>query len=136
MSKYNHIEIVREDTVKPYRFQQFKNAPRPPVRNNAEHGQKLKSEIKDSLIDIQSRRRDIGIQSENLMVLEFISEAMSLDILENMLQKFNLYLVEETTTRTTNHSRLLIQFENIDALNFFNRERESYGKLIVKNREL
>lgn len=124
MSKYNHIEIVREDTVKPYRFQQFKNAPRPPVRNNAEHGQKLKSEIKDSLIDIQSRRRDIGIQSENLMVLEFISEAMSLDILENMLRKFNLYLVEETTTRTTNHSRLLIQFENIDALNSFNRERE------------
>ena len=55
MSKYNHIEIVREDTVKPYRFQQFKNAPRPPVRNNAEHGQKLKSEIKDSLIDIQSQ---------------------------------------------------------------------------------
>ena len=70
------------------------------------------------------------------MVLEFISEAMSLDILENMLRKFNLYLVEETTTRTTNHSRLLIQFENIDALNSFNRERESYGKLIVKNREL
>ena len=70
------------------------------------------------------------------MVLEFISEAMSLYIIENMLLKFNLYIVEETTTRTTNHSRLLIQFENIDALNSFNRERESYGKLIVKNREL
>lgn len=124
MPKYDHIEIVREDTVKRYRFQQFKNAPRPRVRNNAEHGQKLKSEIKDSLIDIQSRRRDIGIQSENLMVLEFISEAMSLDILENMLRKFNLYLVEETEISSTNNSRLVIQFEDMEALNSFNKERE------------
>jgi len=124
MSKYNHIEIVREDTVKPYRFQQFKNAPRPPVRNNTEHGQKLKSEIKDSLIDIQSKRRDIGILSKNLMVLEFISEAMSLDILETMLRKFNLYLVEETTIPSTNNSKLVIQFEDMDALNSFNNERE------------
>ena len=123
MSKYDHIEIMREDTVKPYRFQQFKNAPRPQVRNNAEHGQKLKLEIADSLIDIQSRRRDIGIQSENLMVLEFISEAMSLDILENMLRKFNLYLVEETEIPSTINSRLVIQFENMAALNSFNNER-------------
>ena len=124
MSKYDHIEIMREDTVKPYRFQQFKNAPHPQVRNNAEHGQKLKLEIADSLIDIQSRRRDIGIQSENLMVLEFISEAMSLDILENMLRKFNLYLVEETEIPSTINSRLVIQFENMAALNSFNNERE------------
>lgn len=27
MAKYDHIEIMREETVKPYRFQQFKNAP-------------------------------------------------------------------------------------------------------------
>ena len=47
MSKYNHIEIVREDIVKRYKFPSNRNAPRPPVRNNAEHGQKLKSEIKD-----------------------------------------------------------------------------------------
>ena len=124
MAKYNHIEIMREDTVKPYKFQQFKNAPRPPVRNNAEHGQKLKTEIKDSLTDIQLRRRDIGIQSENLMVLEFISEAMSLEILENMLRKFNLYLVEETGIPNTNNSRLVIQFEDLDSLNSFNNERE------------
>ncbi len=73
MAKYDHIEIMREETVKPYRFQQFKNAPHPPVRNSAEHGRKLKAEIKESLEDIQLRRRDIGIQSENLMVFEFVS---------------------------------------------------------------
>lgn len=124
MAKYNHIEIMREETVKPYKFQQFRNAPRPPVRNNMEHGQKLKAEIADSLENIKSRRRDIGIQSENLMVLEFLSEAMSLEILENMLRKFELYLVEETDIPDTNNSRLVIQFENIESLNSFNNERE------------
>ncbi|MEG1462953.1 MAG: hypothetical protein RSC48_07555, partial [Anaerorhabdus sp.] len=124
MAKYDHIEIMREETVKPYRFQQFKNAPRPPVRNSAEWGRKLKEEIKDSLEDIQLRRRDIGIQSENLMVFEFISEAMSLEILEHMLRKFNLYLVEETDIPKTNSSRLVIQFENEKSLNAFNTERE------------
>lgn len=124
MAKYDHIEIMREQTVKPYRFQQFKNAPHPPVRNSAEHGRKLKAEIKESLEDIQLRRRDIGIQSENLMVFEFVSEAMSLDILENMLRKFNLYLVEETDIPNTNNSRLVIQFENEKSLNAFNNERD------------
>ncbi len=47
MAKYDHIEIMREETVKPYRFQQFKNAPHPPVRNSAEHGRKLKEEIRE-----------------------------------------------------------------------------------------
>ena len=124
MAKYDHIEIMREETVKPYRFQQFKNAPHPPVRNSAEHGRKLKEEIRESLEDIQLRRRDIGIQSENLMVFEFVSEAMSLEILENMLRKFNLYLVEETDIPNTNSSRLVIQFENEKSLNAFNNERE------------
>lgn len=123
MAKYDHIEIIHEVTVKPYRFQQFKNAPRPPVRNNSEHGQKLKAEITNSLETIKLRRRDIGIQSENLMVLELFSEAMSPDILENMLRKFNLYLVEETDIPNTNNSRLVIQFENANSLNSFNNER-------------
>jgi hypothetical protein len=123
MAEYNHIEIMREEIVKSYRFTPFRNAPRPPVRNNLEHGQKLKSEITDSLESIKSRRRDIGIQSENLVVLELLSEAMSPDILENMLRKFNLYLVEETEIPNTNNSRLLIQFENVSSLNSFNNER-------------
>lgn len=124
MAKYNHIEIMREEIVKSYRFSPFRNAPRPPVRNNAEHGKKLKAEITESLENIKSRRRDIGIQSENLMVLELFSEAMSLEILENMLRKFELYLVEETDIPNTNNSRLVIQFENIHSLNSFNNERE------------
>ena len=123
MTKYDHIEIVHEETVRRYRFLPFKNAPRPPVRNNSKHGQKLKAEITNSLETIKLKRRDIGIQSENLLVLEFLGEAMSLDILENMLRKFNLYLVEETDTPNTNNSRLVIQFENANSLNSFDNER-------------
>ena len=123
MAEYNHIEIMREEIVKSYRFTPFRNPPRPPIRNNVEHGQKLKSEITNSLESIKSRRRDIGIQSENLVVLELLSEAMSPDILESMLRKFNLYLVEETDLPNTNNSRLLIQFENVSSLISFNNER-------------
>ncbi len=123
MTKYDHIEIVHEETVRRYRFLPFKNAPRPPVRNNSKHGQKLKAEITNSLETIKLKRRDIGIKSENLLVLEFLGEAMSLDILENMLRKFNLYLVEETDTPNTNNSRLVIQFENANSLNSFDNER-------------
>lgn len=123
MAEYNHIEIMREEIVKSYRFTPFRNPPRPPIRNNVEHGQKLKFEITNSLESIKSRRRDIGIQSENLVVLELVSEAMSPDILENMLRKFNLYLVEETDLPNTNNSRLLIQFENVSSLISFNNER-------------
>lgn len=123
MAKYNHIEIMREEIVKSYRFSPFMNAPRPPVRNNTEHGKKLKAEITESLESIKSRRRDIGIQSENLMVLELFSEAMSLEILENMIRKFELYLVEETDIPKSNNSRLVVQFENMNSLNSFNNER-------------
>lgn len=38
MAKYDYIEIMREQTVKPYRFKTFKNAPHHPIRNSAEHG--------------------------------------------------------------------------------------------------
>ena len=123
MAEYNHIEIMREEIVKPYRFTPFRNPPHPPIRNNEEHGKKLKSEIINSLESIKSRRRDIGIQSDNLVVLELLSESMSPDILENMLRKFNLYLVEETDLPNTNNSRLLIQFENVSSLFSFNNER-------------
>lgn len=124
MVKYNHIEIMREEIVKPYKFRQYKNAPHPPERDKVKHGNKLKTEINDSLEEIQLKRRDIGIQSEKLMVLEFVSEAMSPEILEIMIRKFNLYLVEETGIPHTNNSRLVIQFETLNSLMQFNNERE------------
>jgi len=62
-----------------------------------------------------------------VLVLEITSDAMSRDILENMLVKFDLFLVEETDIidpANPNKSKLVIQFEDKTALNLFNRERE------------
>ncbi|HCT64211.1 MAG TPA: peptidase [Lachnospiraceae bacterium] len=124
MAKLNHIEIMREETVSNYRFKPNRSAPRPPVRDKEQHGQKLQVELLQSLDSLKSNRRDIGIQSEKLLVLELISDAMSPEVLEDMLRKFDLYLVEETDIPNTNNSKLVIQFENITALNLFSKERE------------
>ncbi|MDD3140863.1 MAG: S8 family peptidase [Lachnospiraceae bacterium] len=124
MAEYKHIEIMREEIIRQYKFQPNRNPPRPPVRNKVEHGEKLKDQLSSSLGDIISKRRDIGIQSENLVVLELMSDAFSPDLLEHMLRKFNMFLVEETDIPNTNNSRLVIQFENLESIGLFNRERE------------
>lgn len=104
MAEYNHIEIMREETVRQYKFQPNRNAPRPPARDRGEHGEKLKEQLTTSLEEIISNRRDIGIQSENLVVLELMSDALSPDLLEHMLRKFNMYLVEEIDIPKSNNS--------------------------------
>lgn len=97
MAKYNHIEIMREELVRQYKFKPNPKPPRPPVRNRGQHGEKLREQLENTLGDIVSKRRDMGIQSENLVVLELTSDALSPGSLDHMLRKFNMYLVEETT---------------------------------------
>lgn len=128
MADYDHIEIQREDAVRHYKFQPNRNAPRPPSRDRNIHGPKLKNELEQTVLDIETKRLNLGIQSENLLVLEILSDAMSPDVLENMLRKFNLYLVEETPVIDTNNSKLVIQFDNRASLNAFNYERELWEK--------
>ncbi|MDD4760356.1 MAG: hypothetical protein PHU66_06025 [Bacteroidaceae bacterium] len=128
MADYDHIEIQREDAVRHYKFQPNRNAPRPPSRDRNIHGSKLKNELEQTVLDIETKRLNLGIQSENLLVLEILSDAMSPDVLENMLRKFNLYLVEETPVIDTNNSKLVIQFDNRASLNAFNYERELWEK--------
>lgn len=124
MAKYNHIEIMREEIVRQYKFQPNRNAPRPPMRDRGQHGAKLKEQLEKSLEEIVSKRRDIGIQSENLVVFELMSDALSPDLLEHMLRKFNMYLVEETDIPNSNNSKLIVQFESFNDIQLFNNERE------------
>lgn len=124
MAEYNHIEIMREEIVRQYKFHPNRNAPRPPVRNRGQHGEKLKKQLEISLGEIANKRRDIGIQSEKLIVLELISDALSPELLEHMIRKFNMYLVEETDIPNSNNSKLVIQFETLNDIQSFNRERE------------
>ncbi len=127
MAELKHIEIMKEDMVGAYRFPPFPNAPKPTDKNRGTHGRKLAEELIRTTRLIESNRTHLGINSKNLLVIEVISDAMSRDILENMLVKFNLFLVEETDIidiDKPNKSKLVIQFEDRSALDSFNKERE------------
>ena len=123
MSKYDYIEIMREDAIRPYKFKPNYGAPRPPIRDRGQHGEKLRAQLDNSLSQIVSKRRDIGIQSENLVVLELTSDALSPDLLEHMLRNFNMHLVEEIAIPNSNNSRLVVQFDTLEDIRIFNQER-------------
>lgn len=123
MAKYDHIQIERQEVVPPYRGRSNPFAPKPPLRPKTQHGEKLRAEIVQASESILAARRDAGIETDSLMVLEISSEALSGEILELLLSRFKLFLVEETSVVGTNRSRLVVQFENQDAINEFNDER-------------
>ena len=49
MAKYNHIEIMREELVRQYKFKPNPKPPRPPVRNRGQHGEKLREQLENTL---------------------------------------------------------------------------------------
>ena len=124
MEKYDHIQIERQEVVPPYRGRSNPMAPRPPIRVNGQHGQKLHSELSHASEFILSNRREMGIQTDNLMVLEMSSDSLPNEILEMILGRFQMYLVEETSiVGNENHTKLVVQFENQAAIDQFNDER-------------
>lgn len=123
MEKYDHIQIERQEIVSKYRGRSNPTTPKPPTRSHIQHGKKLSSELSLASESILSTRRDLGIQTDSLMVLEISSEALPSGILELLLNRFNLYLVEETPITGTNNSKLVVQFENQAAIDQFNAER-------------
>lgn len=77
MEKYDHIQIERQEIVPTYRGRANPTAPRPPMRSNVQHGKKLRSELSRASESILAARRDIGINTDSLMVLEISSEAFT-----------------------------------------------------------
>lgn len=124
MDKYNHIQIERQEIVPTYRGRPNPTAPRPPARVRAQHGQKLRTELSQASESILTARREAGIQTDSLMVLEISSEALSGEILELLISRFHLFLVEETPVIGTDCSKLIVQFENQASIDQFNAERE------------
>ena len=96
MEQHDHIQIERQELVLTYRGRSNPAAPRPPMRSKTQHGQKLYSELSHASESILTARREMGIQTDSLMVLEITSEALPNDILELILGRFHLFLVEET----------------------------------------
>ncbi len=127
MEEYNHIEIQKEDNIYSYKGRPFPLAPKPPIRDNAKHGEKLKGQIFDTSTKIIKTRKDKEINSENLIVLEVESEAISEEILQVMQDKFNMYIVEETVLdENKNNSKLIVQFDTKEDIDRFNNERQCW----------
>ena len=123
MANYDHIQIERQETVSTYRGRPNPAAPKPPVRDRKRHGQKLSEEISQASKNVLDSRKNIGIQTDKLMVLELSGEALSGDLLELLINKFRLSLVEETAEPGSNQSKLIVQFEDQEAIAQFNAER-------------
>jgi hypothetical protein len=122
MEKFNHIEMQRESEVGAYRFRSNPTAPRPPIRNRGEHGTKLLSEFSSATKIIEDQRISVGIEADKLLILNIYQNAMSPKLLDNMLRKFNLSLVEEVNA-VDGSVRLMIQFPDASAIDRFNCER-------------
>lgn len=136
MERLTHIEISKEERIGSYRFHPFPNAPRPKFRSRMNHGRQLKQELDDTTKALGAHRELLGIDGESLLVLEVVSDAISREVLENMLVKFNLFLVEETELNELekdNRSKLIIQFANKSDIGLFEKERELWEQDIDKD---
>lgn len=124
MEKFNHIEIIRESTEREYRFKSNPAAPKPPTRNNIDYGQYLKNRLTTAVNETREERIKAGIQSDKLIVLEIMGNAISPKTQDKMLSTFNMTLVEETSINKTNNTQLLVQFEDFKHLELFEEERK------------
>ena len=118
----NHIEIVKEDIrAIEYAFPPFVGAPKPPSRNRSGHGSTLKTELSDTVASIASNRKEVGIDAENLVVLQLTSAeaAPDVDILQN---KLHLALVEEVKN-SNGTMRYVVQFASKEDIAVFENER-------------
>ena len=121
------IEIKKVDLSAFYgRFRRNPNPPRPPFRHHGHHGGALKRAMDAAVSEIQEERKARGINTDNLMVLELLSDAISADSLDRLLGMCNLWIVEEERIPDTNNSRLIVQFEDRAALAIFENERTLY----------
>jgi hypothetical protein len=123
MQRLNHIEIMRENAVRTYRFHSNPTSPRPPFRDHNLHGRKLENEIKISTDLINKQRQDLGIEPDKLMILSIINQSMSQELLEYMIRAFNLSLIEEVAGISGEFGRILVQFPDSNSIQAFNRER-------------
>lgn len=123
----DRIEIKKEDLSALYgRFRRNPNPPKPPFRQHGQHGGNLKRAMDTAISEIQGARKVCGIDTDNLMVLELLSDAMSAISLDRLLGMCNLWIVEEVKIPNSDNSKLVVQFEDRAALTAFENERALY----------
>lgn len=123
----DRIEIKKMDLSALYgRFRRNPNPPKPPFRQPGQHGGDLKRAMDTAISEIQGTRKVCGIDTDNLMVLELLSDAMSATTLDRLLGMCSLWIVEEVKIPDSDNSKLVVQFEDRAALSAFENERALY----------
>lgn len=123
IEKLNHLEILREEKVRPYDFRSYPNAPRPPVRDRHIHGKKLQRELKATTNLINAQRQRLGIEPDKLLIMSMTNQAMPQELLNRMLSAFNLSLIEEVSVENGKLTRILVQFPDGESISAFECER-------------
>ncbi|HEY0828451.1 MAG TPA: S8 family peptidase, partial [Bacilli bacterium] len=124
LDKLNHIEIMRENTIREYKFNSNPAAPKPPLRNRQLHGGKIKTEFENTNNLINSQRAIVGIEPGKLLILNLSSNSMSPIMMNNMISKFNLSLIEEVQDTESSNILMLVQFADLDSISSFKSEQE------------
>jgi len=117
----SHIEIAKENiSAIEYAFRSNPNVPKPPLRNRGVHGSALKNALSNAVSDITNNRREIGVATDALLVIELSSgEAIpNADILQS---RFNLAIVEET--KFDSGTKFVVQFASQGDIDVFENER-------------
>jgi len=129
-----HIEIAREDIRDiEYAFRSNPSIPKPPQRNRGGHGSALKNALANTVSNIINNRREIGVDTEALIVIELSSgEAMpSVEILQS---KFNLEIVEET--KSGDCTKFVVQFASKNDILIFENERALWESDSTQNSDV
>ena len=118
-----HIEIAREDIrAIEYAFRSNPNVPKPPQRNRGGHGSALKNALANTVSSIINNRREIGVDTDALIVIE-LSSGEAVPSLEILQGKFNLEIVEET--KSNGGTKFVVQFASQNDITIFDDERAS-----------
>jgi hypothetical protein len=123
-----YIEIDKENTSK-WEYKSRKrntNPPLTPIRIVDQHGQALYDELSSAVSTIVDVRKSAGVSTDNLLIIELSGQANAKQPDADMLQvKMSLSIIEEVKF-DGGKAKLIVQFENKDAIDEFKQEMTLY----------
>ena len=125
---YLHLELPRELNTEPERRRGRPPQYRPPIPDNrSEHGSEMAQETGTAIAQAMELRKERGIDSSRLLVLEF--DSINMDLRESFEERFDAHVVDEHKTKAENQDRyrLLIQFKDENSRQAFQEELDLYG---------
>lgn len=125
---YLHLQLPRELNAEPERRRRRPPLYRPPTpEDRSEHGSEMAQETNAAITRAVQIRRERGIDSSRLLVLEF--DSINMDLRESFEERFDAHVVDEHKTKAEDQDRyrLLVQFKNEDSRRAFQGELSLYS---------